>query len=100
MEVRNVHIELLGTSFFIQTDESKEYVDSLIQHIKTKLDIIKQTSNVGDPFKSLVLASLFIADELFNEKKLLESKKTLEPYIDVGAVADRLIARIDDLLEN
>ncbi len=99
MAIETVRVELLGASFVIQTDESREYVESLIAYLGSKIETVKSSSKVDDPLKASILAGIFLVDELYRERVDASTRPGLAaPDIDVGAVADRLIAKIDDSL--
>jgi len=101
MAIETVRVELLGASFVIQTDESKEYVESLLAYLGSKIETVKAASKVDDPLKACILAGVFLVDELYRERVDASVRSGLAaPEIDVGAVADRLIARIDDTLSD
>ena len=68
MAIETVRVELLGASFAIQTDESKEYVESLIAYLGSKVETVKATSKVDDPLKVSILAAIFLVDELYRER--------------------------------
>ncbi len=94
-----MRVELLGASFVIQTDESREYVASLIAYLGSKIETVKTSSKVDDPLKASILAGIFLVDELYRERVDASIRSGLAaPDVDVGAVADRLIAKIDDSL--
>jgi cell division protein ZapA len=99
MAIETVRVSLLGTSFAIQTDESKEYVESLIAYLGSKIETVKASSKVDDPLKASILAGIFLVDELYRERvdASLPRDHGL-PEVDMGAMAERLIARIDESL--
>jgi cell division protein ZapA (FtsZ GTPase activity inhibitor) len=97
MGIETVRVELLGASFAIQTDESKEYVESLLAYLGSKIETVKSSSKVDDPLKVALLAGIFLVDELYRER-LDASSGAVQRDVDVSALADRLIARIDDSL--
>jgi cell division protein ZapA (FtsZ GTPase activity inhibitor) len=93
MAVRTLRIDLLGTSFTIQTDESREYMESILAYIRKHTDAVQRTARVGDPLKASILASVYIVDELFRERSRLPP---CDPEADeLGELADRMIDRLD-----
>lgn len=96
MAIETVRVEMLGASFTIQTDESKDYVESLIAYLRSKVETVKATAKVDDPLKVSILAALFLVDELYRERLDASARPAgTEPEVDLGTVADRLISRID-----
>lgn len=108
MPVETVRVELLGTSFSIQTDESRDYVESLIAYLASKVDTVRTSSKVDDPLKAVILAGIFLVDELYRERmQPVQGGQTGTPAgpapaaqsdVDLEALADRLIARMDETL--
>ncbi|GAB1433387.1 hypothetical protein MASR2M29_20130 [Spirochaetota bacterium] len=96
MSIETVRVELLGLSFVIQTDESAEYVNSLISVLRSKIDAVSSGSGLSDPLKTAILAGIYLADELERTK---QGQTGLPDSVDAGKVADRLIAKIDDSLK-
>jgi cell division protein ZapA len=103
MGIETVRVELLGASFAIQTDESKDYVESLLAYLGSKIETVRSSSKVDDPLKVALLAGIFLVDELYRERLDASaggSRRADEDRrdVDIAEVADRLIARIDDSL--
>ncbi|HUW68792.1 MAG TPA: cell division protein ZapA [bacterium] len=96
MAIETVRVELLGASFTIQTDESKDYVESLIAYLRSKVETVKATARVDDPLKVSILAAIFLVDELYRERLDASARSGApETEVDLGSVAERLISRID-----
>lgn len=100
MAIQTVRVELLGASFAIQTDESREYVESLMAYLRDKVAAVKESTRVDDPLKTAILAGIYLADELFRERVDGAVKAELSAADDgqLEKVAERLIARIDETL--
>ncbi len=63
-----MRIELLGTSFQIQSDESPEYIEKILNHYSDRVREIESSVATGDPLKKAILAALLVTDELFRER--------------------------------
>lgn len=63
-----MRIELLGTSFQIQSDESPEYVERILNHYTERVREIESSVATGDPLKKAILAALLVTDELYRER--------------------------------
>ena len=98
MAVQNLRIELFGVSFTIQTDESKEYMEAILDHIRTRAQEVRRSARVEDPLKASILTSVYIVDELFRERSRSSGRDS--DTEELGRLADRLIARIDRSLES
>jgi cell division protein ZapA len=96
MEKRQLRIDVLGTSFVIQSDESPEHLARLSTYVKSKIEEVKSRYTFADPLTVAMLAALNIADEMF---KAREGRGG--PVEEMEGMAERLISRIDEeLLEH
>ena|SRR5208283_1880149 len=95
MEKRQLRIDVLGTSFVIQSDESPEHLALLSSFVKDRVEEVKARYAFADPLTVAVLAALNIADDLF---KARESREPSTRSSEIDNVAERLISRIDDEL--
>lgn len=59
-----MHIEILGQSFSIKTDDSPEYIQSLVEELKQRYARISARMNVADPLRVAILAGLFLLDDV------------------------------------
>jgi cell division protein ZapA (FtsZ GTPase activity inhibitor) len=91
MPVQLVTIKVLGASFSIQTDESREYMESLISELERRLESLASATRVSDPLKLSILASITLLDDL----AALRRESGLVAGEDLGRLADRLIHRLD-----
>jgi hypothetical protein len=98
MEKRQLRIEVLGTSFVIQSSESADHLARLSSYVKTRIEEVKGRYSFADPLTVAVLAALNIADELWKTRDGREAGGQVE---EIENVAERLINRMDDeLLEH
>jgi cell division protein ZapA len=98
MEKRQLRIEVLGTSFVIQSGESADHLTRLSSYVKARIEEVKGRYAFADPLTVAVLAALNIADELF---KTREGRDAGGQGEEIESVAERLINRMDDeLLEH
>src|SRR5258706_8351310 len=95
MEKRQLRIEVLGTSFTIQSDESSEHLARLSAYVKARIEEVKGWYAFADPLTIAVLAALNIADDMFKSR---EGRAGTEDGEEISDVAERLLNRIDDAL--
>ncbi len=103
MSVQVVNIELLGTSFAIQTDESTEYIEGLVAELRSRLDGLRSSTRVQDPVKLSILAGVTLLDELSRLKEGYGPVAGTPPMRadkpqgedELSRVAARLIADLD-----
>ncbi|MBT3275759.1 MAG: cell division protein ZapA [Spirochaetales bacterium] len=96
---KGIPIHVLGTHFTIQTDESPEYVERLVEYVTKKIESLGTSVATKDGVRLSVLAAILIADELFKER----SNSTKVSPADGGElenITENMIARIDAALEN
>ncbi len=105
MEKRQLRIDVLGTSFVIQSEESPEHLAMLSSFIRERIDEVKARYSFADPLTVALLAALNIADDLF---KVREGRQPFPRSTEIRAaelqsaeiqnVTERLINRIDEAL--
>jgi len=95
MEKRQLKIDVLGTSFTIQSDETADHLARLSAYVKAKIEEVKSRYSFADPLTISLLATLNIADELF---KTREGRDPQPATAEIEDLAERLINRIDDEL--
>ena len=100
MEKRQLRIEVLGTSFVIQSEESPEHLATLSAFVRERIDEVKARYSFADPLTVAVLAALNIADDFFKVREgRLPSPRPVEAQAaEIQTVAERLINRIDEAL--
>ena len=95
MEKRQLRIDLLGTSFVIQSEESPEHLSQLSSFVRERIEEVKARYAFADPLTVAVLAALNIADDLF---KVRNGKEPAPQAAEIQSTALRLISRIDEAL--
>ena len=95
MQKRQLRIDMLGTSFVIQSDESPEHLARLSSFVKSRIEEVKTRYAFADPLTVAVLAALNIADDLFKARDGTDPSTRIA---EIENVAERLISRIDDEL--
>jgi cell division protein ZapA (FtsZ GTPase activity inhibitor) len=95
MSLHIFNVDLIGPTFTIQTDESLDYMQSLVLRLREKLGALKESTKVSDPLRLSVLLNITLMDELLRAReKSLEGGEE-----DFSAIASRLIADLDRSLE-
>lgn len=72
-----VLIDLLGTSFSISTDESPEYMESLIADLRQRMTRLSGATKVTDPLRLSILTGIVLLDEL-KRSGVVEEEKAAE----------------------
>ncbi|MFW5777089.1 MAG: cell division protein ZapA [Spirochaetota bacterium] len=88
-----MRIELLGTSFSVQTDEDPEYFREVVEHFRSKVEEIRQSVSTTDPLKIAILAGILAADDYM---KLTGA--TRRDDAEARRITDTLISELDAAL--
>ncbi|UTY23752.1 cell division protein ZapA [Treponema denticola] len=99
MSKGQLNIDLLGTSFAIQANETDEYLNKIYNHYLHVLDQVRQSSSVKDPLKLAILAGILIADELYKEELSEQgSQDIIKDAFDIEKSAMRMIEKINEVI--
>ncbi len=98
MEKRQLRIDVLGTSFVIQSEESPDHLALLSKCVKDRVEEVKSRYTFADPLTVAVLAALNIADDLFKARGGREPPLSNAQSAEIENVTVRLISRIDEEL--
>jgi len=93
MAVQLVTIEVLGASFAVQTDETREYMETLLAELERRLDSLRTATRVADPLKLSILANITMLDELARLRRQVGANQASD---ELGRLAERLIGRLDE----
>ena len=93
MAVNVVKVDLLGSSFSVQTDETREYIETLIGELSRRLDSLRASTRVDDPLRLSILANITLLDEL------VRNREHSGDADEVSRIAERLIGRIEQSLD-
>jgi hypothetical protein len=102
MSLHIFNVDLIGPTFTIQTDESLDYMQSLIMRLRERLASLRESTRVADPLRLSVLLSITLMDELQRAReRSLEGGVPVDSSAeaDFSAIAARLIADLDRSLE-
>ena len=92
-----VDIQVLGTSFKIQVNEDPEYMERILEHLKTVINKVELTTSIKDPLKTAILSSVFVIDELY---KLKENSSDPSIEKEVSELTEKIISCIDNVLDD
>jgi cell division protein ZapA (FtsZ GTPase activity inhibitor) len=100
MPLNTFNVDLVGPTFAIHTDESLDYMQSLVARLRERLGAIRSSTKASDPLKLTILLCVTLMDELVRERAAggggkLEAVREEE----FSAVAARLIADLDKSLD-
>jgi Cell division protein ZapA. len=107
MSLHVFNVDLLGPTFAIQTDESVDYMQSLVMRLREKAEALKSSTRVSDPLRLSILLNITLMDELqrARERALQEGgaaaggEEASAEAEEFAAIAARLIADLDRSLE-
>jgi cell division protein ZapA (FtsZ GTPase activity inhibitor) len=90
-------IEVLGTTFTVQSDQDPAYLREIIDYYKLKVGEVQRSVSTHDSLKTAILAALLIVDEYF---KFRASPQTLNPQesLEADRIARELILSLDQAM--
>ena len=99
MDDRVVHVQILGSSFDLRSDEDPVYMNQLIAYLKRKVDETVHLTGGKDTLKTALLAGLLVTDELFKTRKtaVIPPEKRLAEA-EISEITKRMIERLDKSL--
>ena len=83
-------INLLGSSFSVQTNEDPEYINRILSYLEQEINKAQSSFNIKEPLKISLLTCINLIDELFREQNSAERDKA-----EAEAFAQRLISSLD-----
>ncbi|MEI6875406.1 MAG: cell division protein ZapA [Spirochaetota bacterium] len=94
MAVQVVRVDLLGASFSVQTDETREYFETLLGELSRRIDSLRESTHVDEALRLSILANITILDEL------VRLRREAGEGDEVSRLTERLIRRLDAGLED
>lgn len=98
MDKNLFQINVLGSSFSIQTDEDPERMEKIISILKSKTETVEKDLSIKDPLKNMVISSIIIIDELLKEKQKAGGNEGSDSE-EVERLTLQIMERIDKSLE-
>jgi cell division protein ZapA (FtsZ GTPase activity inhibitor) len=92
-------IDVLGTSFVIQSDQDPAYLRDVVEFFKSKINEIQRSVSTNDPLKISILAAMLVIDEYFKYKSG-QGPNTSIDALEAASIAQRLIRELDAMIEN
>ncbi len=102
MSLHVFNVDLLGPTFSIQTDESLDYMQSLVLRLRERIGSLKGSTRVSDPLRLSILLNITLMDELQRARDRGSGEAPLSKAAEdeeFEAIAARLIADLDRSLE-
>jgi cell division protein ZapA (FtsZ GTPase activity inhibitor) len=95
------NVDLVGPTFAIQTDESLDYMQSLVLRLRERVASLKESTRATDPLRLSVLLNITLMDELQRAREAGPGGFAEAPgeHAEFSAIAARLIADLDRSLE-
>ena len=97
----NLQIDLLGTSFSIQANESPDYLEKLLDSYTKVVNQVDKEAKIKDPLKVAIISGIMICDELCKEKQKLQfTNQTInkQDLVEAEEIALRIIENIDKVI--
>lgn len=91
-------INLLGTSFSIQTDQEEDYLKELVTFFANRIREVEKSTATQDPIRTSILAGILITDDLFRERRRIESSEEVS-LDEIEKITHQIIERLDKSLK-
>ena len=96
-----IQINVLGTSFSIQSDEDEVYMSKLFDYYKDIVKQLEQSNLFHDPLQLSIVAGINICDELYKSKrKAAVVSKHNENAIPEKEKAEKITLSLIDKLDS
>lgn len=100
MSLHVFNVDLLGPAFTIQTDESLDYMQSLVMRLRERVASLKASTRATDPLRLSILLNITLIDELQRARERSGAEGGGPGgEEEFAAIAARLIADLDRSLE-
>lgn len=96
MPVNDLCLDILGTSFFITTDEDPVYLNELLTQYRAAVVDTQKNSGLKDPLKTAILTGFLLCDEIH---KLRNRDGSRQEDTEAEKLTLNLIAQLDSVLE-
>lgn len=97
-----LQIDILGTSFTIEADEEKDYLDKLLYYYKGLIGSIEKKQILSDPLQIAITAGIMACDQAYQDKKtkikLQNAYENDTADSEADKITRRLIEKIDKVL--
>lgn len=100
MEKGLIQIKLLGTSFTIQADEDRDYLERLVAYLESKIGEMEKSVSVKDPLRVSLITALVLTDELFKEREKKTDTSSTEEDEEVSRLTTQIIETLDRSLKD
>jgi len=94
MAKNQLHVDILGTSLTIQSEDDRDYLEQIVGYLRRRLEETRLAARGADALKISLITSLNIVDELFKERTRVGERGAGT----VEEIAQSLIVKIDQCL--
>ena len=96
--ISKAKVELMGRQYTLKGDVDPDYMKNLADYINGRIQEIKELAPQTDPLRLVLLASLNIADELFQAKTDNSNQETLpnDELVAMQEKTKRLLEMLED----
>jgi hypothetical protein len=103
----SLEVEILGTSFTVQSDADPRHLAQVVEYLKSKVKAIQASFSHYEPMKVCLLAGLNVVDELFRARDPATPgdpakpgdagglSSATEPEAEIERLTESLIEKID-----
>lgn len=101
MDENVVHVQILGTSFDLRSDEDPVYMNQLITYLKRKVEETGRLTGGRDHLRTALIAGLLITDELFKNRRRTDAHAGEQTEdAEMSVITKRMLERLDRSLSS
>ncbi len=94
MPKNSLKIEILGSSFTIQSSDDIDYLKRVIRYLENRILEVQESYSITDPKKILILTSLNLVDKILKlEQTQREPGK--EELREISDITQKLISKLE-----
>jgi cell division protein ZapA (FtsZ GTPase activity inhibitor) len=95
----SLEVDILGTSFSVQSDADPRHLARVVEYLRSKIKAIQASASHYEPIKICLLAALNVVDELFQAREAGSSAQERPAEgpeaTEIERITESLIEKID-----
>ena len=104
MGKNSLEVEILGTSFVVQSEADPRHLAQVVDYLKGKIKAVQASFSHYEPLKVCLLAGLNVADELLRARDAAAAAARPDPAEaadrnEIERITESLIDKIDRILQ-
>ena len=94
MPKNSLKIEILGSSFTIQSSDDIDYLKRVIRYLENRILEVQESYSITDPKKILILTSLNLVDKILKLEQT-QGEPGKEELREISDITQKLISKLE-----